>query len=334
MRLKRLMAAIMTGTSLMYAATGIASEQPKTLQGFQAKGPELASLCRQEVTGTLDAKGIQFEKVLEIEPLTPGFAILEGPLWLGDRLLMSHVGGSVGDAPNPADLVALRAGKLEVIEAGYGANGLALDPNGAVVAARHADGTITRVADGTVIAGSFKGKRFNSPNDLIISRAGDVYFSDPDWQAPKPHPQAAERAYHVSPSGKVTPFAEGITKPNGVMLSLDQRTLYVGGTNGLFRLKVKANGEVIDKAKPVQAKLITDGVDGMSADCAGNLFVTAGGKIHVLAANSDKAVASFEVPGVTNVAFGGKDGTTLYATTLGEKPQVWVAKTNIPGLPF
>lgn len=334
MKPKKRMAAIMLGTGLMYALTGMAGEQSKALNGFTAKGPKLASLCQQRVTDTLDVKSMEFKKVLEIEPLTPGFAILEGPLWVGDRLLMSHVGGSVGDAPNPADFVALRDGELEVIEAGYGANGLALDPSGAVVAARHADGTITRVADGKVIAASFNGARFNSPNDLVISRAGDVYFSDPDWQAPKPYPQTAERTFHVSTSGKVTPFGEGITKPNGVMLSLDQQTLYVGGTNGLFRFKLKESGEVINKAEPVQATLIAGGVDGMSVDCAGNLFVTAEGKIHVLSANSDEPVATFEIPGVNNVAFGGKDGTTVYATTLGEKPQVWVAKSNISGQPF
>lgn len=334
MKLKKLVTAIMTGTSLMYALTGMANEQAKGLQGFDAKGPKLSTLCQQEAPYTLEVEGLQFEKVLEIEPLTPGFAILEGPLWVGDALLMSHIGGSVGDAPNPADLVVLRDGKLEVVKAGYGSNGMAIDPTGAVVAARHADGTVTRVADGTVLAGSFKDSRFNSPNDVVISPSGDVYFSDPNWQAPKPHPQAAGRAYHVSPSGKITPYGGGITKPNGVMLSLDQKTLYVGGTNGLFRFELKSNGEVIDKAKSVHAELIPSGVDGMTVDCAGNLYVTADGKVHVLAANSDEPITSFDIPGVTNLAFGGKDGTTLYATTLGEKPQLWAAQSNIPGLPF
>ena len=334
MKFKQLMMAIVTSSSLVYTLTGMASESPKGLKDFAVKGPELDTLCQQDVSATLDVEGLQFEKILEIEPLTPGFAILEGPLWVNGALLMSHIGGAVGDAPNPADLVVLRDGKLKLVEAGYGSNGLALDPTGAVVAARHADGTITRVADGAVIAGSFKGSRFNSPNDLVISRTGDVYFSDPDWQAPKPHPQAAERAYHVSAAGEVTSFGEGvISKPNGVKLSLDQRTLYVGGTNGLFRFKRKSDGGVIDKAQPVQAERIPSGVDGMGMDCAGNLFVTADGEIHVLTVSSDELIASFDVPGVTNVTFGGKDGATIYATTLGKKPQVWVAESNVPGLP-
>lgn len=334
MKVNKLLAAMITGSSLMAALPGMANEQTKGLDGFEYKGPELSTLCQQEESYTLEAEGLEFEKVLEIEPLTPGFAILEGPLWVGDGLIMSHIGGSVGDDPNPADLVILRDGKIEVIKAGYGSNGMALDPTGAVVAARHVDGTVTRVADGSVLAGSFKDARFNSPNDVVISPTGDVYFSDPDWQAPKPHPQGAERAYHVSPQGKITPFGAGITKPNGVMLSLDQQTLYVGGTNGLYRFELSDQGEVIDEAQPVHAELIPSGVDGMTVDCAGNLYVTADGKVHVLAANSDEPITAFDIPGVTNLAFGGKDGTTLYATTLGERPQLWAAQSNIPGLPF
>lgn len=334
MRVKKLFTAIITCSSLMYAVSGVASEQAKGLEGFDFKGPELGTFCQQEESYTLDVEGLKFEKILELEPLTPGFAILEGPLWVGDGLIMSHIGGSDDDAPNPADLVLLRDGKIEVLKAGYGSNGMALDPSGAVVAARHSDGTVTRVADGTVLAGSFKGARFNSPNDVVISPSGDVYFSDPDWQAPEPHPQEAERAYHVSPSGKITPYGAGISKPNGVMLSLDQQTLYVGGTNGLFRFELKSNGEVIDEAKPVHPELIPSGVDGMTVDCAGNLYVTADGKVHLLAANTDEPITSFDIPGVTNLAFGGKNGTTLYATTLGGKPQLWAAQSNIPGLPF
>lgn len=333
MKVKKLLNAIIT-CSLAGTLPAMASDQAKGLDGFDYKGPALNTLCQQEESYRLDVESLQFEKVLEIEPLTPGFAILEGPLWVGEGLIMSHIGGSVGDDPNPADLVILRDGKIEVIAAGYGSNGMALDPTGAVVAARHIDGTVARVGDGVVLAGSFKDNRFNSPNDVVIAPTGDVYFSDPDWQAPKPHPQAAERAYHVSPSGKITPFGAGITKPNGVMLSLDHQTLYVGGTNGLYRFELNDNGEVIDKAKPVQAELIPSGVDGMTVDCAGNLYVTADGKVHVLAANSDEPITAFDIPGVTNLAFGGKDGTTLYATTLGERPQLWSAQSNIPGLPF
>lgn len=336
MNLKQMALTVVVGAAYLHASIGVAQNQEETrgLDQFVDRGPALNRLCPQAVPKSLSADKIAFEKVLEIEPLTPGFALLEGPLWVGGRLLMSHIGGSVGDAPNPADLVALRDGKLEVLRSGYGSNGLAIDPTGAVIAARHADGTITRLSDGKVIAEGYKGARFNSPNDLVMSERGDLYITDPDWQAPKPHPQPAERAYHIAPSGKVTPFGKGINKPNGVMLTLDQKVLYLGGTNGLYRFEIQDKGQVVDKAQRVQPDAISGGVDGMSLDCAGNLFVTGDGKIHVLKSGSDQLIASYEVPGVTNVAFGGEDAKTVYATTLGEKPQVWKAESNIPGLPF
>jgi gluconolactonase len=335
MMMKRLTTAVVATIALTCTLPSSAQPQhtPNSVQNL-AQGPAFPDLCSAQTVQSLHHQRITFEKVLEVQPITPGFAILEGPLWVDGALLMSHIGASTNSKASISDLVALRDGKLEVVKAGYGSNGLALDPSGAVVAGRHADGSITRLTDGAVLAKGYKGKRFNSPNDLVFSKNDDLYFTDPDWQAPKPRPQAAERAYHVSPSGKTTPFGNGIEKPNGVMLSLNQRVLYLGGINGLYRFKLKDTGEVIDKPERVQAQAIPGGVDGLTMDCAGNLFVTAGGKIHVLAAGSDEPLTSYEVPGVTNVAFGGKDGTVIYATTLGEKPQVWSAKSNIPGLPF
>lgn len=335
MKKKTLITAVTATIALAHALPAAAQSQPtpNSLRHF-TEGPALAALCPEKARATLDHNSLSFEKILEVEPITPGFAILEGPLWVDGALLMSHIGASTTDDASTSSLVALRNGKLEVIAANYGSNGLALDPTGAVVAGRHADGSITRLADGAVLAKGYKGKRFNSPNDLVFSTNGDLYFTDPDWQAPKPRPQKTERAYHMSPSGKIKPFGKGIEKPNGVILSLDQRVLYLGGVNGLYRFDLKDTGEVIDKPERVQAQVIPGGVDGLTMDCAGNLFVTAGGKIHILAASSDKPLASYEVPGVTNVAFGGKDGTVIYATTLGEKPQVWSARSNIPGLPF
>jgi gluconolactonase len=333
---KTLLTITLAAASLFSALPAASQPQhkPSTAVGLGATGPALDSLCPGAAPQNLDHENIVFEKVLEVEPLTPGFAILEGPAWVDGALLMSHIGASTNDKPSVSNLVALRDGELEVIKASYGANGLTLDPTGAVVAARQADGTITRIADGTVLVDGYQGKRFNSPNDLVFSTSGDLYFTDPDWQAPKPRPQQAERAYHVSPSGKITPFGEGIEKPNGLILSLNERVLYLGGTNGLYRFGLEDTGEVINNARRVQAELIPSGVDGLTLDCAGNLFVTANGKVHILAAGNDGPIASYDIPGVTNVAFGGEDGTTIYATTLGAKPQVWWARSNIPGLPF
>lgn len=299
-----------------------------------------SEICPNEFESYLKADSINFELLVEIEPITPGFAILEGPLWLGDGLLMSHIGYPTSAAANNSDLVVLRGGEIHVLQAGYGSNGLALDNQGHVLAARHMDGTITRIINGSVLAEQFYGIRFNSPNDLIMSHKGHLYFSDPNWQTPdmnpeteeREMPQAEERAYHVTPDGEISEFAgDLIDKPNGVMLSHNENALYVGGTNGLFKYPLSKKGEVINK--PTQITSVGEGIDGMSKDCAGNIYVAGGGQVHVIS-KKDELLASFDVPGATNVAFGGDDGKTIYVTTLSSRPSVYTAQSNIPGYPY
>ena len=296
--------------------------------------------CPKEFNKQLNPESIHFELIAEIEPLTPGFAILEGPVWVGDALLMSHIGYATNTNANPSDLVVLRDGNVSVLEKSYGSNGLTLDNEGHVVSGRHLDGTITRVINGKILAYTYDGVRYNSPNDLVISKTGNIYFSDPNWQTPdmdpstenREMPQADERAYHVRPNGSTTEFAAKlIDKPNGVMLSANEKFIYVGGINGLFKFPLNRKGEVIDE--PVRIDTLNEGIDGMSRDCAGNIYVTGGGLISVLS-KKDKLLASYEVAGVTNIAFGGDDGKTIFATTAGVMPQVFSATSNIPGLPY
>ncbi|MEZ4302305.1 MAG: hypothetical protein R3B70_45680 [Polyangiaceae bacterium] len=81
-------------------------------------------------------------------------------------------------------------GTVEIAFADAGANGLAIDGAGALFAAVHKDGSISRLdaddpaAAPVVVAGEYGGARFNSPNDLAIREDGNIYFTDPDWQSP------------------------------------------------------------------------------------------------------------------------------------------------------
>jgi sugar lactone lactonase YvrE len=281
----------------------------------------------------LDVNTINFSKVIEIEPLTPGFAIFEGPIWIEDGLVMSHIGYAVDKTPNPSNLVVYRDGEIKVLQEGYGSNGLTYDAKGYLVAARHLDGSVTRVINGKVIASKIGGDRFNSPNDLVFSSSGDLYFTDPSWQNPEPT-QQDELAYHVKTNGEVYPFAANIDRPNGVMLSQYEDHIYVGGTNGLFKFPLHQNGVVQDTPVQVAANTISEGVDGMSRDCAGNIYVVADGKVHILDGIADTILASYKIEGATNIAFGGKNNMTIYVTTMGANPQVWKSETNIPGLPY
>lgn len=289
-----------------------------------------------DINFTEAAENLNFDLLLELEPITPGFAILEGPVWLDGSLVMSHIGYAV-DGVNPSDRIALRDGEVKVLQEGYLSNGLTINHLGYMVAARHFDGSITGIENGRVFASEFQGARFNSPNDLVFASSGNLYFTDPTFQAPANEVlQAAERSYHVTPFGQVSAFGEGfIEQPNGVMLSQDERTLYLGGGNGVFKFDLDINGGVVGNAQQILVDTVPQGVDGMSRDDCGNIFIAAGGSINIMS-EDEQFIGSQEIPGITNVAFGGASGRDIYVTTLGERPSVFRAQGQWPvsGLPY
>ena len=106
------------------------------------------------------------------------------------------------------------------------ANGLDFDPEGRLVAAEGANSggnrRVTRTEkDGkiTVLADRWKGKRFNSPNDVTVDVKGRVYFSDPRYVGDEPRELASEDVYRIDPDGTLTRLITDVGKPNGVILS-------------------------------------------------------------------------------------------------------------------
>src|SRR4051812_38353183 len=117
-------------------------------------------------------------------------------------------------------------------------NGLKFDAKGRLVACEGANtGGNRRISitetDGTVrtLAGTWDGKRFNSPNDLAIDRKGHVYFSDPRYVGDEKREIDTESVYRIDPDGKVTRLITDVEKPNGMLISPDGKTLYVADSN-------------------------------------------------------------------------------------------------------
>ncbi len=333
---KRRLALSATAAAMILASTAGLISAAEAEQGTAAD-----KFCPGSVGAEFRSQNVQFRKWIELEPITPGFAILEGPTWVGrnggfqqGELYLSHIGYSTDGTPNPAELLTLDDRRVTVVDDDYGSNGLTVDTDGTIYAARHETGAVEALDGSTVLADGYLGTRFNSPNDLILSAAGNLYFSDPDWQAGANPPQDQERAYFVDQGGNVTAFGAEVEKPNGVYLSADETKLFVGGVNGLFVWNLDGDGAPGSSSTAVRPDLITGGVDGMSRDCAGNLYVAADGKLVVLDGTDFDLLGSFDIPGITNVAFGGNDGHTLFVTTLGGKPAVWQARVEIPGLPY
>lgn len=287
---------------------------------------------------TLSLDGVTLSRVDGVpvaDGFASGFSIVEGPVWARGALYVSHFGG--GPTPQSRVYRVDPSGSVTIAAPSAGTNGLALSPDGRLHGGRHADGTISVFdwddlgATPTPVVSSYGGERFNSPNDLAFRSDGTLYFTDPGWQAPSPAPQDAERAYVVPPGGAPAPIPGTPSRPNGIALSIDERTLFVTGTDGLRRYDLAGDGSIA--AGPFEVTAITGGLDGLGMDCAGNLYVTGGDRVRVLDRELE-LVGELSAPGATNVAFGGADRRTVYVTTLGGSAGLYAATLNVPGLPY
>jgi gluconolactonase len=265
---------------------------------------------------------------------------LEGPVWSGHVLYLSEFLGSPNPPPSRI-LQVTTSGDVSVVLADSGSNGLALDSSGVLYGAIHADGSISRfdldTGSRTPIATGYQGSRFDSPNDLTIRHDGNIYFSDPSYQAPSPLPQSATRVYRIAPgTNAVTVVDATLTQPNGVTLSLDESTLYVSSTHGIYSYPVMTDGTT-GSGTPFAPGL---NGDGMVIDCAGNLYVAeiGTGNVDVLSSTGMQIgqLAAAGVGAVTNVAFGGSDRKTLYISAQGSAGQqgLFQVALEIPGMPY
>jgi gluconolactonase len=209
------------------------------------------------------------------------------------------------------------------------ANGLDFDPQGRLVACEGANtGGNRRITvtekDGTVrvLADKWQGKRFNSPNDLTIDTKGRVYFTDPRYVGDEPRELDKESVYRIDLDGAVMRIIDDVTKPNGIILSPDMKTLYLAeshpkGDRLLLAYPLKDDGSV--GAKKVLHDFGADrGIDGMSIDVNGDLFATAGqgktGGVYIFTPTGKRIgfIPTPETP--TNCVFGGADRKMLYVT--------------------
>ena len=254
----------------------------------------------------------------EIVKLHTGFKFTEGPA--ADR------DGNVyfSDIPNERIHKVDAKGKLSVFrEKSNRANGLMVNAKGEIVACEMAGQVVAYSADGKsrrVLADKYDGKRFNAPNDLVIDQQGGIYFTDPAFGAPMPLPQGKTAVYYIAPGGDVTRLIDDLPNPNGVLLSPDEKTLYVipSGQAEMMAYPVEGpgkigKGKVFCKLKQ-QREGGKSGGDGLTADTKGNLYITSGLGLQVFNPSGDLLgiIALPEQP--ANVDFGGPDMKTLYVT--------------------
>jgi gluconolactonase len=215
-------------------------------------------------------------------------------------------------------------GKLSVfLDKSHHANGLKVNAKGEVFVCEM-DGRVVAVSPTDrklrVIAGQYQGKRFNAPNDLVIDKNGGVYFSDPSFLAPEPLPQGKTCVYCIALDGKVKRLIDNLTQPNGVILSLDEKTLYVIPTGPAEMMAYPIEepgklgpGRVFCTLRGRDGKPGTGG-DGLTIDAKGNLYITSELGIQIFD-TSGKFLGLLSFPEQpANATFGGVDRKTLYVT--------------------
>ncbi|MDR7188430.1 gluconolactonase [Microbacterium sp. BE35] len=263
----------------------------------------------------------------QLERLYTGMAWAEGPVWLPDA-------GAVrcSDIPNDRILQFDAAtGRVDVYRAGVEfTNGRTLDLEGRVVQCSHGLRRIERDVDGVVtpIVDRWDGVRFNSPNDVVVASDGAIWFTDPPYGILSDHEgHAAAPEYEGcfvfrfdERMGELRPVITDMVHPNGLAFSPDETVLYVSDTAGATQLGVprhirryRVRDGACDQGETFA--LIGDGVcDGLRVDARGRVWASSATGVVVFDAEGVR-VGAIPVPEiVSNVCFGGEDGTTLYIT--------------------
>lgn len=271
-----------------------------------------------------------------------GFTNVEGPVWIGDTLYFSEMLN--GDLPASRILAIGPGDTTTVFIASAGTNGLAVDGSGNLVTANHGAQGIVRFAlpskTQTTLVSMYMNKKFNCPNDLTVASDGTVYFTDPSYQN-NGNPQGGTRVYQLlAGATAATVVTEYTNQPNGISLSLDEKTLLVAGGDGIK--KYGLTGSTVEMKGTAFSPSFNQNVDGMVLDCAGNVYAAIPGSKDVRVFDPSGAmigtitIGSDGPSAVTNVAFGGTDHQTLYITGQGNVGQAGVFKVhlNFPGMPY
>ena len=247
----------------------------------------------------------------ELVEVRGGFGFLEGPVTdrLGDLYFT--------DINNNQIWRYSAGGEFEVaIEPSHNANGLTLDLDGSLlICEQNAQRITRREADGSlsVVADSYDGAPFNSPNDLWVHPDGSIYFTDPRYRFPEgPPSQPGEYVYRISPDRQsVAALVTDIPKPNGIVGTEDGGTLYLASTETLkiYRFDIAADGTLENRTE-----FADQGSDGMTLDEFGNVYLTWRGGVSIRNPDGEE-IEFIETPqNPANVGFGGADGRTLYIT--------------------
>ena len=288
----------------LIAAVALAADAPPRSFGLEALSPEFWNLIDH---------GAKLEKV------AAGFGFTEGPVWDAKGFLYVS-----DEEQNFIYRVFTSDGRREKVVALGDPDGSTYDGRHRLIDCASVLRAIIAVApEGKyqILADRYQGKRFNSPNDVVMGPDGALYFTDPTLDLPKGEKQelAFQGVFRLAPNGAVTLLTTDLTQPNGLAFSPDGRYFYVDDDGDLRNIRVYdfnrngtlANGREFGSEKVDNATGVPDGI---RVDKRGNLFVTGPQGIWVWSPEGKHlgTIAMPEQP--ANLTWGDADHRTLYIT--------------------
>jgi len=263
---------------------------------------------------------------ISIEKVDAGFRFTEGAVWSREGFLL------FSDVPNNHIRKLVPGERSSVFrDDSHGANGNTYDALGRLYSCESKTRRVVRVdkkGKMEVLAEKWEGKRLNAPNDIVVRKDGNIYFTDPAFGD-----QADTRelsfygVYHITPKGVMSLIAKPAGRPNGIAFSPNGRILYVDNSDdrNVRAYDVDRNGEVSNERVVVSN---IDGVpDGMKVDEKGNLYITAKGiAVYTPEGKLLQNIELSETP--ANCAFGDPDLQTLYITA---RTSLYRIRLNVKG---
>jgi gluconolactonase len=322
---------------LIVLTSSLACSSPKTSSETEV------DKSTYKTVGSLERLDSKFNSLIpeeaEIEVLASGFEWAEGPLWLADQnaLIFTDVPtnkiwkwtekDSLSLFLEPSGYLGSETNKKEP-----GANGLALDANGNLILCQHGERRIAQLnsslssptPDFTSLVSDYEGKKFNSPNDLVLNNSGQIFFTDPpygldDWD---PKELDFQGVYRIDTDGSLNLLLDTLSRPNGIGLSPDEKTLYIAQSDAqkaryyAYDLDEEGNvvsGKVLFDVSASVSDELPGLPDGLTVHSSGTLFATGPGGVWVISPAGKHLGTILTGQGTANCAFD-SDETYLYMT--------------------
>ena len=255
-----------------------------------------------------------------VQVVAQGLRGTEGPIAAPDGTLLL-----TEQAANVITKIDAQGNRSTFLENTNGSQGLTFDRKGRLIGVLPATKQVaTLTPTRAVLASAFQGRPLAGPNDLVADRKGGVYFTDPgSYPPPGQFLTEIPAVYYLRPDGTVARITDEIARPNGIILSPDEKTLYVANTLGAFvvAFDVQPDGSVRNQRNFVRLagirmtnQGVRSGADGLAVDEAGRLYVTSTIGVQVFSPQGRHlgTIPIGNPDGPQNLAFAGPDKKTLY----------------------